>query len=499
LQSGCILCGSIAVRLLYAMGIKMNNKIMLITYADSFGKNLKELKEMLDKYFSREIGAVHILPFFPSTGDRGFAPTTYEEVDPAFGTWDDIHALSEHYELMFDFMINHLSRQSAEFRDFVEKHDKSQYKDMFIRFSEFWPGGEPSPEDVAMLNKRKNHAPCEDIAFHDGTHEKIWCTFSEEQMDLNMESPVTWEFIQRSLRFLMNNGGSLIRLDAFAFATKKYKTSCFFIEPEMWELMERVQRILDEKQIPMLPEIHDHYKVQMKIAEKGYAVYDFALPVLLLHTLYTGSAKRLKQWFDICPRNQYTTLDTHDGIGTVDVEDLLTSEELEQVIKTTEMFGANFKMDFSAKANEKPVVYQINCTYYSALDCKDDAYLLARAIQFFAPGIPQIYYMGLLAGANDYELMNKTDFPRNISRHNYTVSEVEKEVQKPVVKELCRLMRIRNEYKAFDNAFILEDTEDSRLRIIRESNGCRAVLDADLKTMKFNISCDDNSYDYVSM
>ena len=99
----------------------MKNKIMLITYADSFGRNLKELKEMLDTYFRREIGAVHILPFFPSSGDRGFSPMTYEVVDPAFGTWEDVEALAKDYELMFDFMINHLSRRSDYFLDFIEK------------------------------------------------------------------------------------------------------------------------------------------------------------------------------------------------------------------------------------------------------------------------------------------------------------------------------------------------------------------------------------------
>ncbi|MFQ7550254.1 MAG: sucrose phosphorylase [Blautia marasmi] len=296
----------------------------------------------------------------------------------------------------------------------------------------------------------------------------------------------------------MAHKASMIRLDAFAFATKKYGTSCFFVEPEMWELMERVQDILDEGQVPMLPEIHDHYKVQMKIAKRGYAVYDFALPVLVLHTLYTGNCRRLKHWFEICPGNQYTTLDTHDGIGTVDVEGLLTDEELEQVIKKTGEYGANFKMDFSEKAKDKPVVYQINCTYYSALGEDDSAYLLARAIQFFAPGVPQVYYMGLLAGENDYELMKETDFPRNISRHNYTVEEVRETVKKPVVQELCRLMRIRNEYAAFDGAVRVADLPDDRLEITRESNGCKAVLLADLKSREFCITCGDESFDYRS-
>ena len=104
----------------------MKNKIMLITYSDSFGKNLKELKQMVDTYFKREINGIHILPFFPSSGDRGFAPINYREVDSQFGTWEDIQALAEDYELMFDFMINHLSRRSPEFLDFLEKHDQSE-------------------------------------------------------------------------------------------------------------------------------------------------------------------------------------------------------------------------------------------------------------------------------------------------------------------------------------------------------------------------------------
>lgn len=472
---------------------------MLITYADSFGKNLKELKHVLDTHFDREIGAVHILPFFPSSGDRGFAPLTYEEVEPAFGTWADVEAIAKDRELMFDFMINHLSRRSGEFQDFVQNHEASVYKDMFIRFKDFWPGGAPTQEEIDMLNKRKNQAPCERIAFADGTQEDIWCTFSSEQMDLNLESEKTWEFAERSLRFLMEHGASMIRLDAFAFATKKLGTSCFFVEPEMWECMRRVQRILDEKQVPMLPEIHDHYTVQLKIAGHGYPVYDFALPLLVLHTLYTGNAARLKHWLSICPRNQYTTLDTHDGIGAVDAEGLLTEEELTQVVERTAQNGAVMKMDFSAKAKKKPVVYQIECTYYSALGEDDRAYLLARAIQFFAPGTPQVYYVGLLAGENDYELMKRTNYPRNISRHNYTVPEIEHAVQKPVVQKLCELMRLRNEYAAFDGETVISDLPDNLLEITRESNGCRAVLHADLAEKTFTVTCSDPQYAFASI
>lgn len=71
---------------------KVSNQIMLITYADSMGKNLKELEEILEKYVKDAIGGLHILPFFPSSADRGFAPITYRMVDPKFGDWDDIPA-----------------------------------------------------------------------------------------------------------------------------------------------------------------------------------------------------------------------------------------------------------------------------------------------------------------------------------------------------------------------------------------------------------------------
>jgi sucrose phosphorylase len=475
----------------------MNNKIMLITYADSLGGNLRELKALLDRYFPEEIGAVHLLPFFPSSGDRGFSPVTYEEVDPAFGTWDDVRALGENRELMFDFMVNHLSRRSPQFLDFIGRHEQSPYRDMFLRFAKFWPGGEPTAEDVALLNKRKNHAPCERIRFADGSEEDIWCTFSPEQMDLNLESPVTWEFITKTLNSLAEHGASMIRLDALAFATKKYGTPCFFLEPELWELAERL-RAASGREIPFLPEVHADYGTQLKIAAHGFPVYDFALPVLVLHTLYAANSRRLKQWLRICPRNQYTTLDTHDGIGTVDVSGLMTEEELQEVIRQTESFGANFKMDYSAHADRKPVVYQINCTYYSALGENDAAYLLARAIQFFAPGVPQVYYVGLLAGANDTALMRRTGSPRDISRHNYTPEEAAREAERPVVRELRRLMRIRSSCPAFGGGLRIAELPDDRLELTRECGGCRATLSADLKTKRFTIDCTDPAFRYRS-
>ena len=81
---------------------KLRNQVMLITYPDSLGGNLSALKETLDGTLRGAVGSIHILPFFPSSGDRGFAPTTYDRVEPAFGTWADVEALSGDYMLMCD-------------------------------------------------------------------------------------------------------------------------------------------------------------------------------------------------------------------------------------------------------------------------------------------------------------------------------------------------------------------------------------------------------------
>lgn len=466
---------------------KQNNKIMLITYADSMGNNLADLKFVLNQYFKKAIGGVHILPFFPSSGDRGFAPIDYTKVDKAFGDWSNVEELANEYYLMFDYMINHISAQSEYYKDFLEKKEESIYKDLFIRYKDFWEHGEPSEAEVDAIYKRKPRAPYVDAYFADGTNEKVWCTFDEEQIDINCKTATAKQFIKNNLENLCQHGAAIIRLDAFAYATKKAGTSCFFIEPDVWELLEECETILKPYQAELLPEIHEHYTMQKKIADKDFYVYDFALPMLLLHALYYGESQYLKNWLSICPRKQYTTLDTHDGIGVVDVKDLLPNEEIERTKEDIFQYGANVKKIYNTAAYNNLDIYQVNCSYYSALGDDDDAYLLARAVQFFAPGIPQVYYVGLLAGKNDLALLEETKVGRNINRHYYTLSEIEQEVQRPVVQKLLELMEFRNDHPAFDGEFELLQSDDTKLHIKRTNGKHCAELIADFTTKQFEI------------
>lgn len=468
--------------------MSLKNKVMLITYGDSLGANLTEMNAFIDAHLNKAIGGVHILPFYPSSADRGFAPTTYKQVDPAFGDWADIGKTAQDKDLMVDFMINHISRSSGYYEDFALQKEASPYKDLFIRYNRFWENGLPSEKEMDMIYKRKPRDPFIEITFADGTKEKLWCTFDSEQVDLDVRTDTTKEFIRENLEHLAGKGARVVRLDAFAYAIKKAGTSCFFVEPEVWDLLDYAKSILDPLGVEILPEIHEHYSIQLKMAEKGYWVYDFALPMLLLHTLYSGDCRRLRHWLTICPRKQYTTLDTHDGIGVVDVRDLLSDEEIEAAKEALYTRGANVKKVYNSTAYNNLDVYQLNCSYYSALGDDDAAYLLARAIQFFAPGIPQVYYMGLLAGENDIALLEKTKIGRNINRRYYSYKDAEAQLQRPVVQKLIRLMEFRNECEAFNGAFeILEDENPGRLTLQWRNGGFVARLEADLGSHVFTV------------
>ncbi len=472
--------------------MKLENKAMIITYADSMGKDLKDLKSVMDKYFHEAIRGIHILPFFPSSADRGFAPMTYREVSEEFGTWADVDALEKDYYLMYDYMINHISKSSEYLKDFLKKKEDSAYKDLFIRYKDFWPGGGASQKDIDLIYKRKPREPFIEVEFKDGSLEKLWCTFDEEQIDLNVKTDTTRQFNKENLEFLAGHGASVIRLDAFAYASKKAGTSCFFVEPDVWEILNECQEVLESNGVIILPEIHEHYSIQMKLAEKGYWVYDFALPMLVLYSIYSGKKNRLVQWLKTCPRKQFTTLDTHDGIGIVDVKGLLTDAEIEFTKEYLFANGANVKKVYNTTAYNNLDIYQLNCTYYSALGDDDRAYLMARAIQVFTPGIPQIYYVGLMAGKNDLELLEETKVGRNINRHYYTVEEIEKEVERDVIQKLIRLLEFRNSYDAFDGSMSVEENGEENVLAIRwQKADCKTALQANLKSCDFTITYTD--------
>ena len=477
---------------------KVENKAMLITYANTMGKDLAALNEILGRYFKGVFGGIHILPFFPSSGDRGFAVINYDEVDPALGTWEDIDCLGEKYYLMADFMLNHVSIRCAEFKDYVKNGDASPYKEMFIDWNKFWPDGEPTEQDLEVMYRRKENGPYLEFVRGDGKKVRLWNTFFQEQVDIDPYSAATQDYYERNLGLIAKHV-PLIRFDAFAYASKRPGTSCFFVEPEIWDVLKIGMKPLRASGTEMLPEIHENYLIQLKMAEMGYWVYDFALPMLLLHGLMTGRTDRLIHWLNICPRKQFTTLDTHDGIGVVDVAGLLTDDEIDYVREKVDEITLpakpylRFPGIMIKTSNKQAQRYQLGCTYYSALGCDDKMYLLARVVQFFAPGIPQVYYVGLLAGENDIEALKRGEEPRSINRHTYTETEIAEAVHKPMLQNMYKIMQFRNTHPAFNGEVkIGEDAANGTLTIIWGNGSVFARLDADFKDKSFSITHSDN-------
>ena len=475
--------------------MEIQNKAMLITYADSLGSNIKEVHQVLKEDIGDAIGGVHLLPFFPSTGDRGFAPSDYTRVDATFGDWNDVEALGQEYYLMFDFMINHISRESEMYQDFKANHDQSKYRDFFIRWEKFWQQvgpDRPTQADIDLIYKRKDKAPIQEITFADGTTEHLWNTFGEEQIDIDVNSQIAKAFIKATLEDMVKHGANLIRLDAFAYAVKKVGTNDFFVEPEIWTVLNEVRDILAPMHAEILPEIHEHYTIPQKINAHGYFTYDFALPMTVLYTLYSGKTNRLANWLKQSPMKQFTTLDTHDGIGVVDARDILTDEEIDYASEELYKVGANVKKTYSSAAYNNLDIYQINSTYYSALGNDDAAYLLSRVFQVFAPGIPQIYYVGLLAGENDIDLLESSKEGRNINRHYYTREEIKSAVKRPVVADLLALLSWRNQFSAFalDGTITVETPSEHDIKITRtdHSGDNIAILLANAKTRTFVIT-----------
>lgn len=325
----------------------------------------------------------------------------------------------------------------------------------------------------------------------DGSKEKLWNTFGPEQIDLDVRKKVTQKFIKDTLTNLIKHGADIIRLDAFAYAVKKLDTNDFFVEPEIWELLKQVQNDIADQGATILPEIHEHYSMPFKIAKHGYFIYDFALPMVTLYSLYSGKSKRLADWLKKCPMKQFTTLDTHDGIGVVDARDILSPEEIDYTSQELYKVGVNVKKKYSSAEYHNLDIYQINTTFYSALGDDDQKYFMARLLQVFAPGIPQVYYVGMLAGKNDIKLLEETKEGRNINRHYYSKDEVAQEVQRPVVASLLKLFTFRNNEATFDldGSIDISTPNENEIRIVRmnKEQTRKAELIANLKDLTYQV------------
>lgn len=466
----------------------VKNKVQLITYPDSLGGDLKTMRSVLERYFPDTFeGGIHILPPFPSSGDRGFAPLTYLEIEPAFGGWEDIRALGEKHDILLDLMVNHISAKSEYFRDFLQHGKESEYADLFIPIGKIWPSGDIPAKDFERIFLRREE-PYSDFKIEaTGKVERIWTTFGKvtpsEQIDLDIHSERTRKLFKEFLVNFKQNNVKIVRLDAVGYVIKKPGTTFFCIEPEIYEFLEWIKDVAASQNIEILPEVHSHYSIQYKLAEHGYWIYDFILPYMVLDTIINHSSTRLIAYLKERPHKQFTMLDCHDGIPVKpDLNDIYDSGNARKIVDTCLERGGNLSLIKSPKHRDPDGfnAHQIRGTIYSLLDCDDDAYLAARAIQLFTPGIPQVYYVGLLAGENDMLAIQQGGDGRAINRHNYSFEEIDQAVDKDVVKRLLKLIKFRNEYPAFQGDFRVLGSDAGKVEMLWEKDNFHCRLDIDL-------------------
>ncbi len=472
----------------------MKNQVQLITYVDRLGcKTVSDLKNLFQNQLKGLFGGLHILPFYyPIDGeDAGFDPIDHELIDPRLGDWNDLKELSKEVDIMADLIVNHVSAKSIQFQDYLEKGKASKYASLFLSYETVFPNGATEADILAIYRPRPS-LPFTMVKLKDGSSKLIWTTFTSNQIDIDVNSEIGQQYLEGILDTFSKGGIKMIRLDAAGYAIKKQGTSCFMTE-DTFEFIGVLSEKAKAKGIEVLVEIHSYYQTQIEIAKRVDYVYDFALPVLVLDTLFNKNTTSLEKWLAVSPRNAISVLDTHDGIGIVDVASeagkpgLIEDDILDRIVKQMHVNSKGDSLKATGEAASNLDLYQVNCTYFDALGRDENAYLMARAIQFFVPGIPQVYYVGLFAGENDMDLLAKTNVGRDINRHYFTKDEIDANLERPLMVNLKNLMLLRNNHPAFNGDFNLLETPSHVLHIQWKNNKETSELLIDLEAMKMSI------------
>lgn len=437
--------------------------VMLITYGDNIkekGKSpLKSLKEFLQNNVKDVINSVHILPFYPYSSDDGFSVIDYRKVNPELGTWEDIQNFSKEFYLMFDGVINHISKESDWFQGYLKGDTK--YRRYFI---------EADPKQDYSSVTRPRALPLL-TKFRTSHGEKfLWTTFSDDQIDLNYENEeVLLEIIDILLTYA-KLGARYIRLDAIGYLWKKIGTSCIHLD-ETHTIIQLIRDVLDEVYpgTIIITETNVPHKDNISYFGNGYneahMVYQFPLPPLTLYSFLSGNAKYLTKWAQsLEPTSNKTTffnfLASHDGIGVRPAEGILSEQQIEWLCEKVKEHQGFVSYKDNGDGTQSP--YELNINYLDALSHPDDAqelkvkrFIAAQSILFSMIGVPGIYIHSLLGSQNDHEGVKETGRYRSINREKLCRNQLEEQLSNPdslryqVFHKIKELLKIRINQSAF--------------------------------------------------
>ncbi len=438
---------------------------ILITYGDqvqsSDEKPLQTLGKFSKQYLADVIGGIHILPFYPWTSDDGFSVVDYRKIDSALGAWDDVSALQNHFRLMFDGVINHISAHSEWFQKFL--HDDPQYRDYFISIA-----GSPDLSQVV----RPRALPLLTTFTTPSGEKKVWTTFSADQIDLNFKNPEVLLEILDILLLYAERGAVFIRLDAIAYLWKEIGTNCIHL-PQTHHVIQFLRAALNE----VAPHVHlitetnvphaDNISYFGDGANEAQLVYNFALPPLTLHTFHTGDARTLSNWAKTLtlPSDKTTFfnfLASHDGVGLNPARGILSNADIDLLVNKTLAHGGLISYKHNTDGTQSP--YEMNVNYFDALsnpngdeslELQINRFIATQAIMLALLGVPGIYFHSLFGSRGWIEGVKQTGRNRTINREKCNLETLQSELadenslRSKVFTRYRQLLLARNNSSAF--------------------------------------------------
>lgn len=410
--------------------------VVLITYGDQFykedEKTLATFQMFFDKYLKNAFELVHILPFYPYSSDDGFSVIDYKEVNPKLGDWREIKALANSTRLMFDFVCNHISKESHWFKEYLAGNP--EYEAFFIDL--------PADTDLSQVTRPRATPLLTPFSKKDGSNVNIWTTFSDDQIDLNFENPEVLYQMVDVLLFYLEEGASYVRLDAVGFMWKEPGTTSIHL-PKTHEIIKLFRQIVDMAKpgTVLITETNVPHRDNISYFgnnDEAQMVYQFPLPPLVLHAIKNGRASILSDWASKIetPFKQTTYfnfLASHDGIGLNPIRGIVPEDEILSLVHLLEEEGALVSYKENPDGTKSP--YEVNVTYMDALNQKSDEddlclkrFLVAHSILLTIPGVPAVYVQSVLGSRNDYEGVEKTQHNRSINRKKYEYDVITSEL-----------------------------------------------------------------------
>jgi glycosidase len=447
----------------YIPGTWSEKTTILISYADTLQLSgewpLVTLHRMLKEHTNGNISCVHLLPFFPFCSDDGFSVTDYYNIREDIGNWEHIEALGEDFGLMFDFVLNHISRESEWFSRFIEQH--SPEKDYFIT-------QDPETNLSSVIRPRSSSLLVQVPTANGLKH--VWATFSHDQIDLNYRNPEVLLLMIEVMLFYFRKGARILRLDAVAFLWKELGTSCVHL-PQTHHIVKLFRDFIDELEpdCKLLTETNVPHKENISYfgdQDEAHMVYQFSLPPLMLHALQTGQTHYLADWAtklgsppEGCTYFNFTA--SHDGIGLRPLEGIIPDTEIQEMLEGIRDRGGFISRRVGPEGLE--VAYEMNITYIDALRdpgmAEDylliDRFILSQAVAMSLQGIPGIYIHSLLGTRNDIAGVERTGRIRSINRRKWDIHELEHKLRDPgsdhakILKRYLNLLEVRRAQPAF--------------------------------------------------